>query len=158
MSPNGSRRVSRRPRRAPEGRVEVRRGLLEAPRRFLEAPGGSPKGPGGPSEAREGFPEGLLEAPGRPPEAPRVLPEAPGVSPTVPGVLPEAPCERSWCTLGVLVDALLMLVGLSWGASGRDGELLARLFCSLYSRVVLVCALDGLLSAFGMLLDAHETL
>ena len=129
-----------------------------APRRFLETPGGSPKGPGEPSEPREGFPEGLLEAPGRPPEAPRVLPEAPGVSPTAPGVLPEAPCERSWGTLGVLVDALLMLVGLSVKLLDALGVRLARLCCSLYSHVVLVCVLDGLLNAFGMLLDAHEIL
>ena len=56
-----------------------------------------------------------------------MLPETPGVSQTAPGVLPEAPCERSGGTLGVLVDALLTLVDLSWGASGRVGAALGSL-------------------------------
>ncbi len=71
--------------------------------------------------------------------------------PMAPGVLPATPCERSCGTLGVLVGALLMLVGLFWGA-------LVRLCCSLYSHVVLVCAPAGLLSALGVLLGAHGIL
>ncbi len=78
--------------------------------------------------------------------------------PMAPGVLPETPFERSCGTLGVLVGALLMFVGLSWGASGRVGGALWFACAALYSHVVLVCALEELLRAFGVLLDAHGIL
>ena len=41
--------------------------------------------------------------------------------PMAPGGLPVIPWERSCGILGVIVGALLMFVGLSWGASGRGG-------------------------------------